>query len=709
MWRRLVSLPYRFRVEHRRCFLSTESDTPTTEEQKKMAEKLTNFFKRAEESIAKQQAVTETHLSSTKSDHSTTRPDRPDAGDPSDLLEKKPSDKKQHPTAVSFVPWTMSCFLQEMNIRKLPARRNPNAEQSFATLLRNSPFIQLGDFESREVIGVVIENVNDTDLYIDFGGKFHCVCPQPAEQHYPRGSLVRLRLRDPEMTNKFMINTKGISLCEADATLLGPYRGRVTRNPTDEELTVPTVFGDSRSAPRPATENDSVCCVPAVLMNSKVMMPLRHTVAGVKNKLNLCFALIFVNRFGVWELELCELCRFMITKQFGSSAQESASDYSSGDALQKASTYPPNFNEYVLKSTQQLPIGVSTTVKGYDFNNGLDYEALLNSFSSVGFQATQFGRAVDAVNMMLDKRVEQPASLEERRQSAVYTESHPLRRMSNNCTLFLSYTSNMVSCGVRDIIRFIVQHNMVDVLVTSAGGVEEDLIKCMTPFYIGDFERWPGPHLRELGVNRIGNILVPNDNYVAFEAWLMPLLDDMLKEQETEGCNWTPSKMIDRLGKEINHPDSIYYWCHVNKIPVFCPGLTDGSIGDILFSHTYRSPGLRIDIVEDIRHINSIAIHSRHSGVIVLGGGIIKHHTLNANLMRNGADYCVLINTGQEFDGSDSGARPDEAMSWGKLKNASEPVKVHADASLIFPLLVAHTFAKRHHSKTRTSTLNGIA
>jgi len=25
-----------------------------------------------------------------------------------------------------------------------------------------------------------------------------------------------------------------------------------------------------------------------------------------------------------------------------------------------------------------------------------------------------------------------------------------------------------------------------------------------------------------------------------------------------------------------------------------------------------------------------------------------------------------FINTGQEFDGSDSGARPDEAVSWGK-------------------------------------------
>lgn len=59
-----------------------------------------------------------------------------------------------------------------------------------------------------------------------------------------------------------------------------------------------------------------------------------------------------------------------------------------------------------------------------------------------------------------------------------------------------------------------------------------------------------------------------------------------------------------------------------------------------------------------------------------LGGGVIKHHICNANLMRNGADYSLFINTGQEFDGSDSGARPDEAISWGKIKIDASPVKV---------------------------------
>lgn len=35
---------------------------------------------------------------------------------------------------------------------------------------------------------------------------------------------------------------------------------------------------------------------------------------------------------------------------------------------------------------------------------------------------------------------------------------------------------------------------------------------------------------------RIGNLLVPNDNYCKFEDWLMPILDQMLLEQNTEVC-----------------------------------------------------------------------------------------------------------------------------------------------------------------------------
>merc|ERR1712107_333367 len=247
-----------------------------------------------------------------------------------------------------------------------------------------------------------------------------------------------------------------------------------------------------------------------------------------------------------------------------------------------------------------------------------------------------------------------------------------------NCTIFLGYTSNMASCGVRETIRFLVQHRMVDCLVTSAGGIEEDFIKCLAPTFLGAFDL-PGKQLREKGINRIGNLLVPNNNYVKFEEWLMPILDKLLDEQNNKGVVWTPSKIIHRLGLEINDESSIYYWAAKNDIPVISPALTDGSLGDMLFFHSFKNPGLVVDILGDF--------------------GLIKHHICNANLMRNGADFSLFVNTASEFDGSDSGARPDEAISWGKIRKDETPVKVYAEISLVFPLIVAETFAKRHHSK----------
>jgi deoxyhypusine synthase len=85
-----------------------------------------------------------------------------------------------------------------------------------------------------------------------------------------------------------------------------------------------------------------------------------------------------------------------------------------------------------------------------------------------------------------------------------------------------------------------------------------------------------------------------------------------------------------------------------------------------------------LEIFIDVRLMNAETIHAtpRKTGIIILGGGLPKHHICNANMLRNGADYAVYVNTAQEFDGSDSGARPDEAVSWGKIKSSAKTVKV---------------------------------
>uniref|UniRef100_A0A3Q3INN3 deoxyhypusine synthase n=1 Tax=Monopterus albus TaxID=43700 RepID=A0A3Q3INN3_MONAL len=361
----------------------------------------------------------------------------------------------------------------------------------------------------------------------------------------------------------------------------------------------------------------------------------------------------------------------------------------------------------VLQPSCELPED-TPKVRGYDFNQGVDLPAVLKSYFNTGFQATSFAMAIQEINHMIEKRLE---PVEEHEESKFKDSGESFH--NSGCTIFLGYTSNLISSGVRESIRYLAEHKMVDVIVTTAGGIEEDLIKCLAHTYLGDFSL-PGKELRLRGINRIGNLLVPNNNYCKFEDWLMPILDQMLLEQNTEvktncesdGTHWTPSKMIHRLGKEINNTDSVCYWAYKNNIPVFSPALTDGSLGDMIYFHTFKNPGLILDIVEDIRRLNSRVVFAKRTGIIILGGGLVKHHIANANLMRNGADYVVYVNTGQEFDGSDSGARPDEAVSWGKIRTDASPVKVYADASLVFPLIVAETFALHHDKLTAGKKTN---
>ena len=80
---------------------------------------------------------------------------------------------------------------------------------------------------------------------------------------------------------------------------------------------------------------------------------------------------------------------------------------------------------------------------------------------------------------------------------------------------------------------------------------------------------------------------------------------------------------------------------------------------------------------------------AKKTGVVILGGGVVKHHILNANIWRNGADFGVFVNTGVHHDGSDGGAMISEAYTWGKMKLDSSYSKIWAEATLVFPLLVA--------------------
>ncbi|RMF55817.1 adenosylmethionine decarboxylase, partial [Candidatus Woesearchaeota archaeon] len=164
--------------------------------------------------------------------------------------------------------------------------------------------------------------------------------------------------------------------------------------------------------------------------------------------------------------------------------------------------------------------------------------SMLESYRFLGFQATNVARAMDVIRKMRKKKSK----------------------------IFLSFTSNMVSSGLREIFAFLVQHRLVDAIITSVGSVEEDLMKCRKPFLLGSFNV-DDRELHRLGVNRIGNVFVPNHHYEKLEDTLIPFFKKMYEMQKKTKKLISPSKLIFELGKIVNDKNSILYWATKNKIP----------------------------------------------------------------------------------------------------------------------------------------------
>jgi len=308
-------------------------------------------------------------------------------------------------------------------------------------------------------------------------------------------------------------------------------------------------------------------------------------------------------------------------------------------------------------------------IKGYDFEKEFKFNEFMDSFKSMGIQGTHLGMGIDIINKMIEDKA----------------------------FIFLSATSNMVSSGNREILKYLVKHKKIHALVMSAGAVEEDIIKCFKPFVIGSFDI-AGRALFDKGVGRIGNIFAPYDRYLYFEKFMNPFFDRLYEEMQ-KGRVFTPSELIKELGKEIEkeekHEESILYWAFKNNIPVFSPALTDGSLGDLMYFQRQKRKDFIIDIVGDHDKIVRLALENELTAAILLGGGVSKHYILNANIFRDGLDYAVYVTTAQEYDASDSGGNPQEAMTWAKLKVDAPNVKIRSEATIVFPLLVAATFAKK--------------
>ncbi|MEF8780078.1 MAG: deoxyhypusine synthase [Haloferacaceae archaeon] len=300
-------------------------------------------------------------------------------------------------------------------------------------------------------------------------------------------------------------------------------------------------------------------------------------------------------------------------------------------------------------------------VRGYDFRGEFDLGELLDAYATTGFQATHLAEAIDIAERM----------------------------QAEDATIYLTFTSNIVSSGLRETVAALVREGYVDVIITTSGSLAEDVIKTAKPFKMGEWNVDEAA-LRERGINRLGNIFVPSDRYVWLEEYLYDFFDDFFAERQVR----TPTAFARELGATLDDEDSVLKQAADNDVPVYCPALTDSEIGNFLYYYRQgREDDVDIAIMDDYDALIEDGMLADTTGLIAVGGGVPKHHAIMTNLFRGGADYVVYISTGMEGDGSLSGATPEEAVSWGKIKEReTNYTQIEAEATLVFPLLVAAAF-----------------
>jgi deoxyhypusine synthase len=293
-------------------------------------------------------------------------------------------------------------------------------------------------------------------------------------------------------------------------------------------------------------------------------------------------------------------------------------------------------------------------VKDFKWKKGMKVSELVDLLRNVGFQSIELSKATDTIIKM--KKV--------------------------GATTYLTFTSNMVTSGLRGFFAQLIKLKIPNVIVTTVGGIEEDIMKAIgEKFIIGDFHS-DDIALHEKGVNRVGNLFVTTESYCKFEDTIAPMLDKLYQKKK----RWPVSEMLREIGLLLDDENSILFQAAKNNVPIFCPAITDGSFGFHLYLFQQKNPDFIVDVIQDFKNILLSTSQDEKKGLISLGGSISKHHAILAALLNGGLDYAVYMTTARNSSGSMSGATTQEAKSWGKIKDDSDASTVIGDVSITFPL-----------------------
>ena len=258
------------------------------------------------------------------------------------------------------------------------------------------------------------------------------------------------------------------------------------------------------------------------------------------------------------------------------------------------------------------------------------------------------------------------------------------------CLKFISFVGAVVSTGLRGIIKDMIKNKWFDVAITTCGALDHDIAKHYSHYNEGSFTM-DDNELADQNIHRLGNVLVPMENYGPLIEEKMQLF---LEEEYKNGVReMTTAEICKMIGRHLGE-DSFLYWANKNNVSVVVPGIMDGAVGSQIWMFIQSHRDFKLNLIGDADLLSEYIFKAEKSGAFMVGGGISKHHTLWWNQYREGLDYAFYITTAQEFDGSLSGALVREAISWGKVTKIARQSTLHAEVTTILPFIYAALISK---------------
>jgi len=284
-------------------------------------------------------------------------------------------------------------------------------------------------------------------------------------------------------------------------------------------------------------------------------------------------------------------------------------------------------------------------------------------------------------------------SIQARNLGRCYEVFEAMLRDPERPTILLGIAGPLIAGGLRQVIRELVEFNLVDVVVSTGAILYQDIYQARGYAHFRGTPNANDAELRELYVDRIYDTYVDEVGFAKTDTWIGRVADEL-----PPGA-YSSRQLMDVLADRLDDPLSIVATCRRQGVPMFVPALNDSSIGIGLTEHHHRAvsqdkPGVVVSSIQDNYELGQLVARSPSTAAFFVAGGVPKNYINDAVVTsyvfgrpEQAHRYALQITTAITMDGGLSGSTLEEAESWGKIQHGATRAMAWLEPTVSLPLL----------------------